>query len=153
MQRKGPSVAADDASSVMSSTFSLGEPLPVEKDDVDSDAEDEFSEVVENLKKTNLSERSVNERPSPVKRPSNPQPSDQAQRERHHVSENASDAASTAATPVPTVTLKSCLFCNYESPTVPLNVTHMERMREELRQLIILTASHPSCDSSGCQQT
>ncbi|KAK7942810.1 uncharacterized protein PG986_011923 [Apiospora aurea] len=128
VQRKGPSVNGDDAGSVMSSTFSLGEPLPVEKDDVDSDAEDEFSEVVENLKKTKLSERSVNERPSPVKRPSNPQPSDQAQRERHHVSENADDAASTAATAVPTVTLKSCLFCNYESPTVPLNVTHMERI-------------------------
>ncbi|KAK8069731.1 c2h2 type zinc finger containing protein [Apiospora phragmitis] len=128
MQRKGPSVNGDDASSVMSSTFSLGEPLPVEKDDVDSDAEDEFSEVVENLKKTKLNERSVDERPSPVKRPSNPQPSDQAQRERHRVSENADDAASTAATPVPTVTLKSCLFCNYESPSVPLNVTHMERI-------------------------
>lgn len=31
-------------------------------------------------------------------------------------------------TPSTENTLQTCLFCNYESPTVPLNVTHMERI-------------------------
>jgi pre-60S factor REI1 len=124
MQRKADgSVAGDDAAStIVSSTFSLGEPLP--KEEVDSDAEDEFSEVVEGLKKTNL-----HERPSPVKRPTNPPPSAEGQHTREHpVSENSSQEVSSSATPVPTVTLKSCLFCNYDSPTVALSVVHMERI-------------------------
>lgn len=124
MQRKADgSVAGDDAAStIVSSTFSLGEPLP--KEEVDSDAEDEFSEVVEGLKKTNL-----HERPSPVKRPTNPPPSAEGQHTREHpLSENSSEPVSSTATPVPTLTLKSCLFCNYDSPTVALSVVHMERI-------------------------
>ncbi|KAI0169323.1 C2H2 type zinc-finger-domain-containing protein [Hypoxylon sp. FL1284] len=122
LQRQGP--PHDDASSVMSSTFSLGDPVPTNGERVDSDAEDEFNEVVEGFQKTNLAER-----PSPVKRPSNPDPSSEAQRKReHHVSGDNSEAASSTSTPVPNMTLKSCLFCNYESPTVPLNVVHMERI-------------------------
>ncbi|ORY61268.1 C2H2 type zinc finger-containing protein [Pseudomassariella vexata] len=129
MQRRGPaSVPDDEASSVMSSTFSLGDPLPSEKGEVDSDAEDEFSDVVEGLKKTNLSDRPV-ERSSPVKRPTNPQPSAEGQyKPDQTVSEASSEAVSTSTTPVAVVTLKSCLFCNYESPTVPLSVVHMERI-------------------------
>ncbi|KAK6218175.1 hypothetical protein LQW54_002925 [Pestalotiopsis sp. IQ-011] len=124
MQRKADgSVAGDDAAStIVSSTFSLGEPLP--KEEVDSDAEDEFSEVVEGLKKTNL-----HERPSPVKRPTNPPPSAEGQHTREHpLSENSSEPVSSTATPVPTLTMKSCLFCNYDSPTVALSVVHMERI-------------------------
>lgn len=124
LQRKGPSVQGDDARSVMSSTISLGEPLPAEKEDLDSDAEGEFSEVVEGLKKTDLN---ADERPSPVKRPSAPQPpADTQQTTLGSLPEASSDAASTA-TPMPTLTLKSCLFCNYDSPTVKLNVHHMEK--------------------------
>ncbi|KAH8205409.1 hypothetical protein TruAng_000488 [Truncatella angustata] len=126
MQRRAEgSVAGDDAAStIVSSTFSLGEPLP--KEEVDSDAEDEFSEVVEGLKKANIS----NERPSPVKRPSNPAPTEEAQQSREHtLSDTASQGdVSSAATPVPTLTLKSCLFCNYDSPTIALSVVHMERI-------------------------
>ncbi|XXG95982.1 pre-60S factor rei1 [Hypoxylon texense] len=114
----------DDASSLVSSTFSLGEPIPTNGEHVDSDAEDEFNEVVEGLQKTSLAER-----PSPVKRPSNPHPSAEAQHKREHpVSEDTSEAASSTSTPVPNLTLKTCLFCNYDSPTVPLNVVHMERI-------------------------
>lgn len=124
LQRKGPSVQGDDASSVMSSTISLGEPLPAEKEDLDSDAEDQFSEVVEGLKKTDLN---ASERPSPVKRPSAPQPpADTEPTTLGSLPDAPSDAASTA-TPVHTLTLKSCLFCNYDSPTVKLNVHHMEK--------------------------
>ncbi|KAI1504686.1 C2H2 type zinc finger-containing protein [Biscogniauxia marginata] len=114
----------DDASSVMSSTFSLGAPISTELEQVDSDAEDEFTEVVEGLQKTTL-----NDHGSPVRRPSNPHPSAEGQHHREHpVSEKSSEPVSSSATPVPGLTLKSCLFCNYESPTVPLNVVHMERI-------------------------
>ncbi|OTA81234.1 hypothetical protein M434DRAFT_401426 [Hypoxylon sp. CO27-5] len=124
LQRRGPN--QDDASSVMSSTFSLGDPVPANgnSEEIDSDAEEEFNEVVEGLQKTSLAERS-----SPVKRPSNPHLSAEAQHKKEHpVSEERSDAASSTSTPVPGLTLKSCLFCNYDSPTVPLNVVHMERI-------------------------
>jgi pre-60S factor REI1 len=114
----------DDASSVMSSTISLGDPLPVPSESVDSDAEDEFNEVVEGLQKTNLKER-----PSPVKRPSHPAPSVDAQQNPDNARvEQPSDTVSGTETPVPGATLSSCLFCNYDSPTLPLNVVHMERI-------------------------
>ncbi|KAM0187234.1 hypothetical protein ACHAPI_011230 [Fusarium lateritium] len=116
--------ADDETTSVVSSTFSLGEPIAPSQGEVDSDAEEEFSHVVEGLQKASITEQ----RPSPVKRPSHPQPA----------VENAAqeDAAATresdSATPVPAAqepnwTLESCLFCNYSSPTVPLNTHHMER--------------------------
>ncbi|KAI0813051.1 C2H2 type zinc-finger-domain-containing protein [Xylaria sp. FL0064] len=114
----------DDASSVMSSTFSLGDPIPAPSEEVDSDAEVEFSEVVEGLQKTSLKERL-----SPVKRPSNPVPSVSTQDQAEHaVSEQPSEATSTTESAPLGVTLKSCLFCNYDSPTIPLNVLHMERI-------------------------
>ncbi|KAI1341202.1 C2H2 type zinc-finger-domain-containing protein [Xylariaceae sp. FL0016] len=118
-QRKG--AAQDDASSVMSSTFSLGDSIPAAREEVDSNAEEEFNEVVEGLQKTNLKDR-----PSPVKRPSNPQPS--VVEEHSLVAEQSSETVSATSTPVPKVTLKSCLFCNYDSPTIALNVVHMERI-------------------------
>ncbi|KAM0234033.1 hypothetical protein ACHAP5_010243 [Fusarium lateritium] len=116
--------ADDETTSVVSSTFSLGEPIAPSQGEVDSDAEEEFSHVVEGLQKASITEQ----RPSPVKRPSHPQPA----------VENAAqeDAAATresdSSTPVPTGqepnwTLESCLFCNYSSPTIPLNTHHMER--------------------------
>ncbi|KAI0968261.1 C2H2 type zinc-finger-domain-containing protein [Xylaria arbuscula] len=114
----------DDTSSVMSSTFSFGDPIPAPSEEMDSDAEVEFNEVVEGLQKTTLKER-----PSPVKRPSNPVPSVDAQNhEARAISEQGSEATSTTESSPQIVTLKSCLFCNYDSPTVPLNVLHMERI-------------------------
>ncbi|KAK0708171.1 C2H2 type zinc-finger-domain-containing protein [Lasiosphaeris hirsuta] len=124
----------DEASSMMSSTFSLGDPAEA-KSVVDSDAEEEFNEVVEGLKKTALTEGV-----SPLSRPSNPPLSAAEQRkEEHPVSLSSSEDHSASmtpstATPVPSAkpgpapTLKTCLFCNYESPTAPLNVIHMERI-------------------------
>lgn len=114
-------------------SFSLGEPAPADSV-VDSDVEQEFNEVVEGLKKTDIHDGT-----SPVKRPSNPHLSAEAQHKSEHpVSESPSeedaDATPSTATPVdtkpagPTPSLTTCLFCNYESPTAPLNVTHMERI-------------------------
>jgi pre-60S factor REI1 len=84
--------AGDDmASSIMSSTFSLGDPIATDKDSVDSDAEEEFHEVIEGLKKTGLEDTTT---PSPVKRPSNPHPSAQ-QGELRPFSPEDGDGAST----------------------------------------------------------
>ncbi|KAI0199864.1 C2H2 type zinc-finger-domain-containing protein [Astrocystis sublimbata] len=122
LARRGSNV--DDISSVMSSTFSLGDPIPTPSEEVDSDAEDEFNVVVDNLQKTSLKDR-----PSPVKRPSHPAPSSDLQSEQENTTtEQSSETASQAETPVAGVTLKSCLFCNYNSPTLSLNVVHMERI-------------------------
>ena len=114
----------DESKSVISSTFSLGEPLPVPKSSVDSDAEDEFNQIVEGLQGTKLAEQ----RPSPVKRPSHPQPPS----DRDGNNGDTTGRGSNSATPVqlsadPTWSPNSCIFCNYESPTTPLNVHHMER--------------------------
>lgn len=122
---------ADDASSMISSTFSLGEPVPSNRSDMDSDAdaEEEFSNIVEGMKKTGVQDRP--ERPSPVKRPSHPQPSENPQQEDDHpMSEESSQQQSSAATPIPskTVSPKSCLFCNLESSDIDSNVSHMERV-------------------------
>ncbi|EGX94634.1 C2H2 finger domain-containing protein [Cordyceps militaris CM01] len=113
----------EETKSVVSSTFSLGESVPAAKNGgVDSDAEDEFNEVIKGLQKAKLSQQ----RPSPVKRPNNPRPAvDEA-------SEDAEDAATEKGTATgnaqePVWTLNSCLFCNYESPSVPLNAQHMEK--------------------------
>lgn len=121
----GPKRADDENTSVVSSTFSLGEPLPTSKSGVDSDAEEEFSHVVEGLQNASLTEQKL----SPVKRPSNPQPAD---KESPEDVDAANDRGSNSATPVPPSnepewTLESCLFCNYSSPSVTLNTNHMER--------------------------
>ncbi|KAI1741620.1 C2H2 type zinc-finger-domain-containing protein [Xylaria scruposa] len=122
LSRRGGTV--DDASSVMSSTFSLGDPIPTPSEEVDSDAEDEFNEVIDGLQQTSLKDR-----PSPVKRPSHPAPSsDPEPKQEKAVSEQSNETISRTETPTAGVTLKNCLFCNYDSPTVPLNVLHMERI-------------------------
>ncbi|KAK4232616.1 C2H2 type zinc-finger-domain-containing protein [Podospora fimiseda] len=125
---KGPAKVVDDASSM---SFSLGEPARTDSV-VDSDAEEEFNEVVEGIKNTTIQEGG-----SPVKRPSNPSLSAAAQHQTEHpVSEESGATTPTTATPVapqsmaagPVRSLETCLFCNYESPTAELNVNHMEKI-------------------------
>lgn len=133
LQRRGPQ--PDDTSSVMSSTFSLGEPTQTVPS-VDSEAEEEFTEIAERLKKTAL-ESQASDRSSPVKRPSNPHLSAAGQHKvAHPVSDSPTQRGSGASTPVPessnvttrAVTLDTCLFCSYNSPSLDLNVMHMERI-------------------------
>ncbi|KYK61067.1 C2H2 type zinc finger containing protein [Drechmeria coniospora] len=112
--------ADDETTSVVSSTFSLGEPTAVAKDAVDSEAEDEFNQVIESLQSANLAQQ----RPSPVKRPTNPRPVDEAGQDGAAAEDSGS---TTTGVPEPTWTVNSCLFCNYDSPTAPLNASHMER--------------------------
>ena len=118
----------DETRSMISSTFSLGEPIANVREAVDSDAEDEFSQVVEGLQKAKLDHQ---QRPSPVKRPSNPHPvSSPIQDEDAAESSMQSKASSTTeryGAIGPKWTPGSCIFCNYESPSTSLNANHMER--------------------------
>lgn len=124
-----PGGPLDDASSMVTSTFSLGDPVN-DKTEVDSDAEEEFSEVIEGLKKTGLNNQ------SPVRRPSNPHPSASEQRKEDHPISSLSSGAVTPSsiTPTPSTkeptppSLKTCIFCNYDSPNPSLNAHHMEKI-------------------------
>lgn len=108
----------DDASSVMSSTFSLGDPMIVSShEEIDSEAEEEFNEVVEGIKKTNLKEV-----PAATRRPSRPHHSAGVEDRRGSVATASSTSVSKEDI------LKRCLFCNFDSPSVPLNAAHMERL-------------------------
>ena len=116
----------DETTSVVSSTFTLGDPVPARRESVDSDAELEFNDIVSGLHKAKISQDE--QRPSPVKRPANPKPT--AAEDTDEAPDAANGRESNSATPVPAEpawSLKSCIFCNYTSPTVPLNVQHMER--------------------------
>lgn len=117
----GQRIPDDDASSVMSSTFSLGEPTTVKQEEIDSDAEEEFTEVVEGISKTKL-----NDIPNATRRPSRPHHSADIEE-----TESVKTASSVSAKPEelsPEAALKRCLFCNFDSPSIELNTSHMERM-------------------------
>ena len=118
----------DEASSIMSSTISLGDPVastPVEPQDPEAVAE--FSEVVSGMKDASLGEK------EPVsRRPSRPHHSSAEQRPEHPLSPvvtKSIDRSSPPTSKAPeTPPLQRCLFCNYDSPSFKLNVTHMERI-------------------------
>jgi pre-60S factor REI1 len=131
----------DDAESVTgsmaSSAFSLGESMAEsETTTVNGDAEKEFSDVVDGIENTSL------EGDKPVsQRPSHPYHSSAEVRPEHPLSptdteesavaaattddDKSSVAASTKQSPSDPIT--DCLFCNYKSPSFPLNLTHMGR--------------------------
>lgn len=89
-----------ETESVISSTFSLGEPV-ARKDEMDSEDEEDYNEVIEGIKKTNLKDQ------TPV----------------------ASTASSVTAGGEITYedSLKRCLFCNFNSPSIQSNAYHMEK--------------------------
>jgi pre-60S factor REI1 len=115
-----PSHPIDETTSVISSTFSLGEPTPAPRRRLDSDVE----AGVHNL-------AIADEEPKKSE-------SSNAQTSTASTSAEAEGASiardSESATPVqtsaeePAWTLQSCIFCNYDSPTIALNITHMERI-------------------------
>jgi pre-60S factor REI1 len=119
----------EETRSMISSTFSLGEPTRSTKNSLDSDVEDEFNQVVEGLQKAKLEQQ---QRPSPVKRPSNPHPVPGINGKAGAAVDVSADRESNSATPIQASSdvswsTFSCIFCNYESPSAPLNAHHMER--------------------------
>lgn len=128
--RNSASASRDnETNSVISSTFSLGEPIEtgVPQEQTDPDADVEFSKVVSAMKESSL------DATEPIsRRPTRPHHSSEGERPSHPISptptpcstnKSTDDAASKSAT-----SLLLCLFCNYKSPTLPLNVTHMGKI-------------------------
>ena len=134
----------DETASVMSSTISLGEPIntpsrdadssePATKDIIDAEAEAEFSEVVNGIKETSLVDHEEAPKTEPVsRRPSRPHHSAHEKREEHPLSpqkdSNANDLSDIARKPADSSKpINRCLFCNYDSPSLKLNVMHMTK--------------------------
>ena len=117
--RKGKDgVSADDASSMISSTFSLGDPVQSNASEANSDAGD-FGHIVEGMKKTAISE---NEGTRFVEHEAD-QPASEASTEQ----QAATPTLPQGSAPAAKLPLNACLFCNFESPDVPTNVSHMEK--------------------------
>jgi pre-60S factor REI1 len=113
----------DESESVVSSTFSLGEPVggrDESDEETDSEVEEEFNEVVEGIKKTNLQDQ-----PLANRRPSRPHNSDTPEDD---AGGSVTTASSVTATGEQEVSLRRCLFCNLASPSIPANAHHMEKI-------------------------
>ncbi|MCJ1351361.1 MAG: hypothetical protein MMC33_001345 [Icmadophila ericetorum] len=120
-------VATDDGTSVVSSTISLGEPVRmIPRGENDLEAEAEFSKVVNEMKKSQLEDGA-----SLPHRPSRPHNSANEDRPSQDPLQNATEtpSISTPATPKPNEkpSIARCLFCNYDSPSLKLNVLHMTK--------------------------
>jgi pre-60S factor REI1 len=126
--RSGAGRKEDDSKSIMSSTFSLGEPAERASTRVgmDSDAEEEFQEVVEAMKGSMLEGES-----EPVsRRPTRPHHSsvDKENRPEHPLSptttNNSANSRIRKRDP-----LKECLFCSYyDFESLPECLDHMIKM-------------------------
>jgi pre-60S factor REI1 len=110
--------SASVTGSVLSSTFSLGEPMAgPESNGVDPEAEKDFSEVVDGIKKASLDDDPVSGRPT---RPHHSAAEDKPE----HPLSRTETASTTAPAAEP---LLDCLFCSYRSPNLSLNMHHMGR--------------------------
>ncbi|KAI9858720.1 MAG: hypothetical protein M1813_007352 [Trichoglossum hirsutum] len=92
----------DEAASVMSSTFSLGEPVSV----AGLPEETEMLHVIKDLKETAIAEKERKSDRSPT----------------------ATTTPSTTMEDNPASSMLSCIFCNYVSPSLNLNVSHMGKI-------------------------
>jgi pre-60S factor REI1 len=114
----------DDEKSIMSSTFSLGETADKAStiNELDSDAEDEFQDVIDGMKESSLQEDSepVSRRPT---RPHHSANGDEAQPD-HPLSRSTTD--STTSRIRKRDPLKECLFCSHhDSETLDQCLDHM----------------------------
>ena len=118
----GASVDGTETASVMSSTFSLGDPIAVDSLDNNQNrpVTEQFSEVVKSFKQTTIDHEQFDSQES-----AHPQPLVAAVESPAQLS-----GANTADIPDPSPedSLLLCLFCNYRSPTTPLNVGHMSKI-------------------------
>ena len=116
--------SGDEPGSMVSSAFSLGEPVSVDPpttEKPDLEAEAEFEKVVDQLKDASLKEEDL----MPC-RPSRPHHSGLERRAAHSLS------PTTVPNPQPAIITKiplsRCLFCNYDSPNSKLSADHMTRI-------------------------
>ncbi|KAI9781887.1 MAG: hypothetical protein M1835_004172 [Candelina submexicana] len=128
LQNGGVGRPNDETGSVLSSTFSLGEPVETSLQVAqDPEVEAEFSKVVDGIKEASLKE----EEPVP-RRPTRPHHSAAEARSEHPLSPaTTNDSATPAEDGEPKSAenvLRACLFCNYDSPSLSLNVIHMAKV-------------------------
>ncbi|EON68088.1 hypothetical protein W97_07236 [Coniosporium apollinis CBS 100218] len=127
-QQGGGSVTGtdDETGSMISSTFSLGEPIDTASNGLSHEAEAEFQDVVDSMKQTSLQDG------EPIsRRPTRPHHSavEEDARPAHPLSP-LTTRSTTASSQTESATSEpklSCLFCNFLSPTFPLNILHMQR--------------------------
>lgn len=106
----------DDSASVISGTFSLGEPINVAPSVISPETivEEEFSAIVDGMKGASLNgTEPVSGRPH---RPSLSQASVQSR------------PSVTNVTDIGEATVARCLFCNYDSPDMVENISHMNKI-------------------------
>lgn len=122
---KGSSADTESlASSAMSPGDSASVNSPVDKQDPDAEAE--FEKIVDALKDTSIADPD-----SIPRRPSRPYHSAAEQREDHPLSPEmprhtrSNEPRSVSKFEIP---LSRCLFCNYDSPTWKLSVSHMTKI-------------------------
>ncbi|KAK2871844.1 hypothetical protein FQN49_002769 [Arthroderma sp. PD_2] len=105
-----------EGASVMSGTFSMGEPINGSPADVAQDdaepGEQEFSDIINGIKGTKIDAHD----PLPI-RPR--RPSHGVEKEKEEATGEEKDEAEAK------IPLTQCLFCNYNSPNIKLNVLHM----------------------------
>ena len=114
--------SGNETDSLVDSTFSLGEPMENASTATgstvlaDSQAEEEFEEVVQGIKTTGLDDAA-----DPLStRPSRPTPTAAQGLNDHPMSPDHAEYEHKA-------NLNQCLFCNYVSPSLDLNLHHMSR--------------------------
>lgn len=123
----------DDATSVMSSTFSLGDSLAESNGTLDQEAEAEFVDVVQKMKGTAIDEKEEDATSPVSRRPSRPHHSGASEARPEHPLSDTTSSQQTSRTPSvanstqesPDAPLRSCMFCSYTSPSFPLNMDHM----------------------------
>ena len=115
--------AETETTSMVGSTISLGEPLEsvAPEDTDDPEVEAEFSQIVDGIKDADINGT------SPVSsRPARPHHSGQEDRPEHPISPETR-ASSTNTARVPQMPIIRCMFCNYDSPNLKLNILHMTK--------------------------
>ncbi len=115
----------DDTSSVISSTFSLGEPVNrVPKEKADEETEAQFPQNVNGIKAA-----PTNENETAVCRSSGTQDSANLESQSTTVATESrtSSINSKSLTPSEDLPMNRCMFCNYDSPTFKLSVMHMSK--------------------------
>lgn len=116
------SVNGSSAPSVTDSTTSGGVHTIRHTEGLEVEAE--FEKVVHGIKETSLEEQ------DPLSsRPSRPTPSKGLDRETHPLSPTATTESQASSSPAQTqIPLSRCLFCNYDSPTWKLSMSHMTKI-------------------------
>ncbi|KAI9708587.1 MAG: hypothetical protein M1820_003805 [Bogoriella megaspora] len=124
-----PGAREEDAASLISSTFSLGEPIGTPTSGSgDKVADEEFAKVVNGIQATSLEDRVPK---SPISgRPHRPTPSAVDGHPDHPISESGTETPAASireATASTAGLLLQCLFCNFSTSSLPLNMGHMTK--------------------------